>query len=39
VRGSRFNVGDGLKMALDIGACPYGNWSGRHAVSWERHAP
>ena len=39
VRGSRFNVGDGLKMALNIGACPYGNWSGRHAVSWERYAP
>lgn len=39
VRGSRFNVGDGLRMALDIGACPYGNWSGRHAVSWERFAP
>ena len=39
VRGSRFNMGDGLKMALDIGACPYGNWSGRHAVSWERYAP
>jgi len=39
VRGSRFNVGDGLRMALDIGACPYGNWSGRHATSWEMHAP
>ena len=39
VRGSRFNVGDGLKMALDIGAAPYGNWSGRHATSWERYAP
>jgi tricarballylate dehydrogenase len=39
VRGTRFNVGDGLKMALDIGACPFGNWSGRHAVSWERYAP
>lgn len=39
VRGSRFNMGDGLKMALDIGACPYGNWSGRHATSWERYAP
>jgi tricarballylate dehydrogenase len=39
VRGTRFNVGDGLKMALDIGAAPYGNWSGRHAVSWERYAP
>ena len=39
VRGTRFNVGDGLRMALDIGACPYGNWSGRHAVSWELYAP
>jgi tricarballylate dehydrogenase len=39
VRGTRFNTGDGLKMALDIGAAPYGNWSGRHAVSWERYAP
>lgn len=39
VRGTRFNVGEGLKMALDIGACPHGNWSGRHAVSWEMHAP
>ncbi len=39
VRGTRWNMGEGLKMALEIGACPYGNWSGRHAVSWERHAP
>jgi hypothetical protein len=28
VRGSRFNMGDGIRMALDIGAQPYGNWSG-----------
>jgi len=39
VRGTRFNAGEGLRMALDVGACPYGNWSGRHAVSWERYAP
>ena len=39
VRGTRFNVGDGLRMALEIGACPFGNWSGCHAVSWERYAP
>ncbi|MBI2295156.1 MAG: FAD-dependent tricarballylate dehydrogenase TcuA [Betaproteobacteria bacterium] len=39
VRGTRFNVGDGLRMALDIGACPYGNWSGCHAVGWDRNAP
>ncbi|HEY4135153.1 MAG TPA: FAD-dependent tricarballylate dehydrogenase TcuA [Alphaproteobacteria bacterium] len=39
VRGSRFNQGDGLKMALDIGASPYGQWSGCHAVGWELNAP
>ena len=39
VRGSRFNVGDGIRMALDIGAMPYGHWSGCHAVGWDRNAP
>ncbi len=39
VRGSRFNTGDGIRMALDIGAAPYGHWSGCHAVGWERNAP
>ena len=39
VRGSRFNQGDGLKMALDIGAASYGNWSGCHATGWDRNAP
>lgn len=39
VRGTRFNTGDGIKMALDIGAMPYGNWSGCHAVGWDRNAP
>ncbi len=39
VRGSRFNTGDGIKMALDIGAQPTGNWSGGHAVGWDRNAP
>jgi tricarballylate dehydrogenase len=39
VRGSRFNTGDGISMALDIGAAPYGNWSGCHAVGWDRNAP
>lgn len=39
VRGTRFNMGDGIRMALDIGAMPYGNWSGCHAVGWERNAP
>jgi tricarballylate dehydrogenase len=39
VRGTRFNTGDVIKMALDIGAAPVGNWSGCHAVGWERNAP
>ncbi len=39
VRGTRFNTGDGIRMALDIGAMPWGNWSGCHAVGLERNAP
>ncbi|MEQ9642915.1 MAG: FAD-dependent tricarballylate dehydrogenase TcuA [Alphaproteobacteria bacterium] len=39
VRGTRFNTGDGLQMAMDIGAMPWGNWSGCHAVAWDRNAP
>ncbi len=39
VRGTRYNTGDGIRMAIDIGAQPYGQWSGCHAVSWERYAP
>ncbi|MEM7224745.1 MAG: FAD-dependent tricarballylate dehydrogenase TcuA [Pseudomonadota bacterium] len=39
VRGTRFNTGDGIRMALDIGAAAAGNWSGCHAVGWDRNAP
>ncbi|HZZ63310.1 MAG TPA: FAD-dependent tricarballylate dehydrogenase TcuA [Roseiarcus sp.] len=39
VRGTRFNTGDGIRMALEIGAMPTGNWSGAHAVGWDRNAP
>ncbi len=39
VRGTRFNTGDGIRMALDIGAAPYGHWSGCHAVGWDLNAP
>jgi tricarballylate dehydrogenase len=39
VRGTRFNIGDGIRMALDVGAQPYGHWSGCHAVGWDRNAP
>ncbi len=39
VRGTRYNTGDGLAMALRIGAQSYGHWSGCHAIGWERYAP
>jgi tricarballylate dehydrogenase len=39
VRGTRFNTGEGLAMALQIGAASAGNWSGCHAVGWDRNAP
>src|SRR5690606_33567632 len=39
VRGTRFNTGDAITMALDVGAVPWGNWSGGHAVFWDQNAP
>jgi tricarballylate dehydrogenase len=39
VRGTRFNTGDGLRMAIDIGAQPFGHWSSCHAVAWDLMAP
>ena len=39
VRGTRYNTGLGLKMALEAGALPYGHWSGSHAVGWDMNAP
>ena len=39
IRGTRFNMGAGLNMALAIGARPYGNFSGCHSVAWDINAP
>lgn len=39
VRGTRHNMGEGIKAALDIGATPYGNWSSCHACEWDISAP
>ena len=39
VRGTRYNMGEGLMMALRAGARPYGNWSGCHSVAWDVNAP
>ena len=32
VRGTAFNQGDGLRIALAAGALPWGQWSGRHST-------
>ena len=39
VRGTWANTGDGIRMALDIGAVAFGQWSGAHAVPWDLNAP
>ena len=39
VRGTRYNTGDGIRMALEIGARPHGHYSGCHAVAWDAGAP
>ncbi len=39
VRGSNFNYGDGLRMAMDIGAMPWGHWGGCHATPIDADAP
>ncbi len=39
VRGTRYSTGDGIDMAIQIGASVCGNWSGCHAVGWEQNAP
>ena len=39
VRGVPYNTGDGIRMALDIGAQSHGHWSSCHAVAWDMNAP
>jgi tricarballylate dehydrogenase len=39
VRGTEFNTGDGLMMAIDIGARPFGHWGGCHSVAADYFAP
>ncbi|MFF4692852.1 FAD-dependent tricarballylate dehydrogenase TcuA [Streptomyces sp. NPDC001307] len=38
VRGTPYNTGEGIRMALAAGAQPYGHWSGCHAVAWDSQA-
>lgn len=39
VRGTKYNTGDGLKMALEIGTQPAGQWSGCHCPIIDANAP
>src|SRR5215217_5373831 len=39
VRGTPYNTGEVLRIALDAGAQPYGQWSGCHAIAWDAAAP
>ncbi len=39
VRGSRFDTGEGLMAALDIGAKPVGHWTSCHATPIDADAP
>ncbi len=39
VRGTRYNTGDGLRMALEIAALPHGQWTGCHSTPIDAEAP
>ena len=39
VRGTRHNQGDGLRMAMEIGALPHGQWTGCHSTPIDADAP
>lgn len=38
VRGTPYNTGEGLHLALAAGAQAYGHWSGCHAIAWDAAA-
>ncbi|WP_010651390.1 FAD-dependent tricarballylate dehydrogenase TcuA [Oceanobacillus massiliensis] len=39
VRGTEYNTGDGLDMALSAGAQKYGEWSGCHSIGTDYNVP
>jgi tricarballylate dehydrogenase len=39
VRGTRYNTGDGLRMAMAIEAAPHGQWTGCHSTPIDAEAP
>ena len=39
VRGTKYNTGEGLMMAIELGAQPIGQWSGGHSTPVDASAP
>ena len=39
MKGVPYNTGDGIRMSLDIGAMPYGNWTSCHATPQDLNRP
>ncbi len=39
VRGTQYNTGDGIRMALEMEASPEGDWSGCHSIATDLNAP
>jgi tricarballylate dehydrogenase len=39
VRGTEYNTGDGISMALAVGAQKHGEWSGCHSIGTDYNAP
>jgi len=39
VRGTPYNTGDGIRMALEVGAQSFGHWSSSHSVAWDYNSP
>jgi len=39
LRGTEYNTGDGLKMAMEVGAQPYGQWSKAHSIGTDVNVP
>jgi tricarballylate dehydrogenase len=39
VRGTRYNMGDGLRMAVEAGALVHGQWTGCHSTPIDADAP
>ena len=39
LRGSEYNTGDGIDMAMAVGAVKYGDWKAGHAISTDANAP